>query len=53
VNFHLESLTLYSSVVYYMYGQFNTQQFYVLPTQYMYVFCVDLRTDSNYFPTQH
>jgi len=37
----------------YMYRQFNIQQFYVLPTQCIYVFCVDLRTNSNYFPTQH
>jgi len=28
----------------YMYHQFNIQQFYVLPTQRIYVFCVDLRT---------
>ena len=32
---------------------FNTQQFYVLPTQCIYVFCVDLRTNSDYFPIQH
>jgi len=25
----------------------------VLPTQYIYVFCVDLRTNSDYFPIQH
>jgi len=31
----------------YMYRQFNTQQFYVL------LFCVDLRTNSDYFPIQH
>jgi len=31
-----------------MYHQFNIQQFYVLPTQCMYVFCVDLRTNSDY-----
>jgi hypothetical protein len=31
----------------------NTQQFYVLPTQRVYVFCVDLRTNSDYFPIQH
>jgi hypothetical protein len=39
----------------YMYRQFNIQQFYILPTQciYTYVFCVDLRTDSDYFPIQH
>jgi len=37
----------------YMYHQFNTQQFYVLPTQCIYVFCVDVRTNSDYFPIQH
>jgi len=26
--------------------------FYDLPTQCIYVFCVDLRTNSDYFPTQ-
>jgi len=31
----------------------NIQQFYVLPTQCIYVFCVDLRTQSDYFPIQH
>jgi len=34
----------------YMYRQFNIQQFYVLPTQCI---CVDLRTNSHYFPIQH
>ena len=37
----------------YMYRQFNIQQFNFLPTQYIYVFCVDLRTNSDYFLTQH
>ena len=37
----------------YMYRQFNIQQFHVLPTQCIYVFCVDLRTNSHYFPIQH
>jgi len=32
--------------------RFNTQKFYVLPTQYIYVFCVDLRTNSDYFLMQ-
>jgi len=32
---------------------FDIQQFYVLPTQCIYVFCVDLRTNSDYFPIQH
>jgi len=27
--------------------------FYVLPTQCIYVFCVDLTTNSDYFPVQH
>ena len=35
------------------YRQFNIQQFYVLSTQRIYVFCVDLRTNSDYFPIQH
>jgi len=37
----------------YMYRQFNIQQFHVLPTQCIYVFCVDLRTHSDYFPIQY
>jgi hypothetical protein len=32
-----------------MYRHFNIQHFYVLPTQCIYVFCVDLRTNSDYF----
>ena len=36
----------------YMYHQFNIQQFYVLPTQCIYVFCVDLRTNNDYFTIQ-
>jgi len=40
--------------VYFMYHQvFNIQQFYVLPTPCIYVFCVDRRTKSDYFPIQH
>jgi hypothetical protein len=34
-------------------ARFNIQQFYVLPTQCIYVFCVDLKTNSDYFPIQH
>ena len=37
----------------YMYPEFNIQQFYVLPTQCIYVFWVDLRTNRDYFPIQH
>jgi len=36
-----------------MYYQFNIHNFYVLPTQFIYVFCVDLRTNSDYFPIHH
>ena len=36
----------------YMYNQFNIKRFHVLPTQCIYVFCVDLRTNSDYFPIQ-
>jgi hypothetical protein len=35
----------------YMYRQFNIQQFYVLLTQSICVFCVDLRTNSAYLLT--
>ena len=35
------------------YHQFNIQQFYVPPTQCIYVFCVDLSTNSDYVPIQH
>jgi hypothetical protein len=34
-------------------ARFNTHQFYVLSTQCIYVFCVDLKTNSDYFPIQH
>jgi len=36
-----------------MYHQFNIQQFYVLPTQFIYVLCVGLRANSDYFPIHH
>jgi hypothetical protein len=38
---------------YYKYRLFNIHEFYVLPTQCIYVFCVDLRTNSDYFTVQH
>ena len=40
-------------VGYFVYRQFNIQTFRVLPTQCIYVFCVDLRTNSDYFTVQH
>jgi len=36
-----------------MYHQFNIQKFCILPTQCIYVFCVDLRTNNDYFHIQH
>jgi len=42
-----------TAIGHYMYRQFNIQQFHVLPTQCICVFCVDLRTNSDYFPIQH
>jgi len=38
---------------YYVYHLFNIHQYYVLPTQCIYVFCVDLITNSDYFTVQH
>jgi len=29
---------------------FNTENFHILPTVCMYVFCMDLETNSDYFP---
>jgi hypothetical protein len=46
-------LTLYNPVVTMRTAKFNFQEFHVLPTQCIYVFCVDLRTNSDYFPIQH
>jgi len=60
VNFNVlgcQSFLTFSSPVLISYivrtARFNIQQFYVLPTQRVYVFCVDLRTNSDYFPIQH
>ena len=56
VRFRTESKARFNPLQpsgHYMYRQFNIQQFYVLPTQCIYVFCVDLRTNSDYFPMQH
>ena len=32
---------------------FNTVNLYILPTQGIYVFCVDIRTNSDFLPMQH
>jgi hypothetical protein len=33
--------------------RFKCPKFYILPTEYIYVFCVVLRTNSDYFTIQH
>ena len=48
-QYYVALLTLYSIGV----KQLNIHQFYVLPTHCIYVFCVDLTTNSDYFPIQH
>jgi hypothetical protein len=45
--------TLLQHSGHYMYRQFNIQQFHVLPTHCVYVFCVDIRTNRDYSPIQH
>ena len=51
---HVEKLVqVYDTVVTIRTKSFNIQQLYVLPTQCICVFCVDLRTNSDYFPIQH
>ena len=50
IHSHASGLCLLKSSGHYMYHQFNIQQLYVLPTQCIYVFCVDLKTNSHYFP---
>jgi hypothetical protein len=48
-----ETFNPLNPIGYNMYRQFNIKQFYVLTTQCIYVFYVDLRTNSDYFPIQH
>jgi hypothetical protein len=49
----LSPLTLQCPVVTTCTTRFNPLHLYVLPTQCIYVFCVDLRTNSDYFTVQH
>jgi hypothetical protein len=46
-------LNILKPKMYFMYQQCNIQQFYILSTQCINVFYVDLRTSSAYFPLQH
>jgi len=44
---------MYRTVVTICTTRLNVKELHVLSTQYIYVFCMDLRTNSDYFPTQH
>jgi hypothetical protein len=46
-------IILLSNSGYFCATRVNIQQFYLLPTHCIYVFCTDLRTNSDYFPIQH
>jgi len=35
-----------------MYHQFYLKKINILPMEHIYVFCMDLRTNSNYFAIQ-
>jgi hypothetical protein len=45
--------TVHSPVVTIRTTMFKIHKSYILPTQCIYAFCVDLRTNSDYFPIQH
>jgi hypothetical protein len=47
------NLTVYGPVVTKCTTRFTIQQFHVLPSKCIFVFCVDLRRNSHYFPIQH
>jgi len=46
-------VTICTASGHYMYRQFNIYNSTFCPHSSIYVFCVDLRTNSHYFPIQH
>jgi hypothetical protein len=52
-SYHCKLFTLQSLPVTLYTTRLNIHKSYVLPTQCIYVFCVDLRTNSDYFTVQH
>jgi hypothetical protein len=46
--FIIETECVYCTVRTLCTARFNIQQFYVLPTQCVYVFCVDLRRNNDF-----
>ena len=53
VYFFNFTLHILSPIVTIYTARFSTHKFYVLPTHCIYMFCMDLRTNSDYFPIQH
>ena len=51
-HIHTRIINSLRSTGYYMYHLFNIHKFHVLPTQCIYVFCMALRTNNDYFPVQ-
>ena len=51
-TWHVIILTFLTRVITLSTIRFNIKKFYVLPKQCIYVFCVDLRTNNDYFPIQ-
>jgi len=48
-----EPINLLKPTGHVMHHQFNIQQLYALPTKCIYVFCMDLRTNSDLCHLQH
>jgi len=46
-------LTIKAQWLLYVPPGLTLKELYVLPTQYIYMFCMDLRTNRDYFPIQH
>ena len=53
ISFYNSDLTLYSLVITIRTTSLTFNNSTFCPTHYIYVFCVDLRTNSDYFPIQH
>ena len=49
----IRTVNLLKSTGYVMRQQFNIQQLYALPTQFIYVFCIYLRTNSDLCHLEH
>ena len=52
-SFAVECLTVWSLVVTLYATRLSVPKYRVLPTERVFVFCVDVVTDSDYFPIRH